>query len=95
MFTKEELEQTFNQTINSYSNNIEEIVFDVNLGKLGEFDSSKYAKFSTFVLEITGLLTLLITMNGSMLEYHKKVQTLTELKYAITHLDKWEDDWNS
>lgn len=94
MFTKEELEKTFNQQINTYSNNIEDIVFDLDLEKLGVFNSTKFSRFSTFVLGITGLLTLLITADGGLLEYHMKVHTLSELERAITHLDEWEDDWN-
>jgi len=95
MFTKEEIEQKLRQLISAYSNNIEDIQFDVDLKLLGEFDESTFARYSTFILEITGLLTLLITVNGGLIEYHKKVQTLDELKYAITHLSEWEDDWNN
>jgi len=31
---------------------------------------------------------------GCVLEYDKKIKNLEDLKYAITHLDEWQDDWN-
>lgn len=95
MFKKEELESIFNQDINNYTDRAIEdaIIFIIDLEVLG-IEDDKYLKDSTFQLGETGLLELVILANGGIMEYHKKVSTLDDLKYAVEHLDEWEDDWN-
>lgn len=94
MFKKELLEEAFNQKITVYEDNIHDIQFDLDLSKFSNFDKTKFAQYSTFVLEESGLLTLLITLPGGIMEYHKKIKNVNDLKYAISNLDEWEDDWN-
>jgi len=95
MFSKEELESIFNQNINNYSDSAieDKIIFIIDLEILG-ITSEKYLKFSTFELGKNGLLELVILTDGGVLEYHKKINNLEELKYAIDNLDDWQDDWN-
>lgn len=93
MFKKEELEKLFNYAVSQYFTYIEGISFTLNLEMLG-LDDEKYWKHSTFELGNNGLLELSILYDGGVLEYDKKIKNLDDLKYAIEHLDEWEDDWN-
>ena len=92
MFKREELENTF-EGILQYSRNIEGISFVVNLEMLN-IHNDRYLKHSTFELGNNGLLELILLSDGGILEYDRKIKNLNDLKYAITHLDEWVDDWN-
>jgi len=93
MFKKEELEKLFNNAVSQYSVYIEGIIFTLNMEMLG-IEDEKYWKHSRFELGHNGLLELSILADGGILEYDKKIKNLDDLKYAIDHLDEWEDDWN-
>lgn len=93
MITKEEIEKKFGDALVSCYENIYDILFTLNLKKLGHF-SSKYLDESIFTLENSGLLTLTNLKKGGVMECHIKIKNINDLDYAITHLDEWEDDWN-
>lgn len=93
MFKEEELNNIFNQEVIDYVEELNYIEFSIDLKLLG-VENDKYFQYSRFQLGDNGLLEVVLLVNNGIIEYDKKVSTLKDLKYAVLHLDEWEDDWN-
>lgn len=93
MFKEEELNKLFNQEVINYFETSNYIEFTIDLKLLG-VKNNKFLQRSRFQLGDNGLLEVILTVNGGIFEYNKKVNILDDLKYAVLHLEEWEDDWN-
>jgi len=80
MFTKEELNKTFNNNVINYTKSSDDITFTIDGNQ--------------FELQSTGLLTLLEDVLNDKREYHMRITSLNELKAAIYNINDWIDDWN-
>lgn len=93
MYKEEELNEIFNRAVVDYRKESNYIEFILDLKQLG-IENNKYFNHTSFQLVDTGLLEILLTANSGIIEYQKKIKNLEDLKYAVLHLEEWEDDWN-